>query len=287
MKFATISALAAASCVGLAQSAVVLDGQNIPTEAGSEGLALLATQDTPTQFGDSTGTQQSLGGSELNQLFGSLDGNTLNLSITGNLEANFNKLWIFFDAVDGGENPLAGDNADGGFGEINAMSGLSFDPGFTADHALRFEVGGGFLGVRYADLIDNVGGDIFTAGGDGDLPLTNVGSNGVLLGWDNSNAVGVTGADASGAATATTGWEFAIDMATFFGQTPSSVGVTALISSSDGTFLSNQVLPGVNGAGNLGDPSDDTIGFVTIVPEPASLALVALGGVVALGRRRK
>jgi hypothetical protein len=55
------------------------------------GGSLLATQDTPTQFGDATGGgQDSNGGSELNQLFGSISGGTLNLGITGNLEANFN-----------------------------------------------------------------------------------------------------------------------------------------------------------------------------------------------------
>ncbi len=138
-----------------------------------EGLTLRSTQDSPTTFGNAVGGgQDSSGGSELNQMFADISGGILKLGITGNLEGNFNKMWIFFDAVPGGESTLSNDNADGGFGEINNLAGLSFG-GPSMDHAIRLEVGGGFLGVRYADLIDNVGGDIFTAGGVGSLPLVN------------------------------------------------------------------------------------------------------------------
>lgn len=277
------AATAAVFLSGVQASAAVIDGANIP----SEGLTLRATQDTPGGFGDATGGgQDSGGGSELNQLYGDIDGGTLKLGITGNLEGNFNKMFIFFDGVAGGEAVLANDNVDGGFGEINGLAGLGFG-GPTMDHALRFEVGGGFLGVRYADLIDNLGGDIYTAGGFGDLPASNVaGALGVTLGWDNSNVLGVDGATAATAATATTGWEFEIDMAAFFGEVPTGVSVSAIVTNDNAGFASNQVLPGIGGGGNLGGVNGQSIGSVFIgVPEPTT-AILAAFGLLAVARRR-
>lgn len=285
--FTTTALLAFA---GMSHAAIVVDGVGIP----SEGLTLRATQDAPTQFGNSSGTQASTGGSELNQLYADINGGTLEIGITGNLEGNFNKLWLFFDAVGGGEANLAGDNQDGGFGEINGLAGLGFG-GATMDHALRFEAGGGFLGVRFADLIDNVGGDIFTAGGTGSLPLSGAaGANGVTLGWDNSNTLGVDDVSAANAATATTGWELSIDLEDFFGEFQGTLNMTAFITNDNGGFASNQFLPGLGAsAGNVGGVSAFTAGVVTLtgapipIPEPASVALLAAGGLLLAGRRRR
>jgi hypothetical protein len=278
--------IATAAGLAIAGSAFAqLDGQNIPTDAANNGLTLLATQDTPTGFGNATGGgQDSAGGSELNQLWASLDGTTLNLSITGNLEANFNKFFIFFDAVAGGEANLANDNSDGGFGEINNLAGLGFS-GATMDHGLRVEIGGGFWGVNAFDLIDNSATSVASGGGAGDLPLSALSGAGVTFGWDNSNVLGVDDVDASGAATATTGWEFSIDLAAFFGEVPSSVNISAIVANDGGTFLSNQALPGIGGGGNLANPSQANLGFVTI-PAPGATGLLALAGLAAARRRR-
>lgn len=260
-----------------------LDGQNIP----SEGLTLRATQDSATGFGDATGGgQDSSGGSELDQLFADIDNGVLTLGITGNLEGNYNKMFIFFDAVAGGENTLSNDNADGGFGEINALAGLSFPAGVTMDHGLRLEVGGGYLGINGFNLIDNSAFSVYSAGGPGDLPLANVGSGGVTLGWDNSNTLGVTGDTAASAATATTGFEFEIDMNTFFGSADQRVSISALITSGDGTYVSNQILPGISG-GNLGSANGQTIGAIGVpVPEPSTVCL-CIAGLAALAVARK
>lgn len=287
----TTSALLVAGLVGSAQAAITFDGQNIPTDAANNGLTQLAVQDAATQFGNSTAGTQAADGSELNAVWAGLDGSNLTLSVTGNLEANFNKFFIFFDGVAGGENTLAGDNADGGFGEINGLAGLSFADGATMDHGLRLEIGTGppaFHGINVFDLIDNTASTAISGGGPGDLPLSAVSGGGVTAGWDNSNVLGVDGTTAAGALTATKGWEFEIDLATLFGEVPDSVGISMLITSADGGFGSNQALPGLGGAaGNIGGDYDSTTLGVAVIPEPATLGLMLLGGALTLGRRRK
>jgi hypothetical protein len=268
--------------------AVVLDGANIP----GEGLTLRATQDTPTGFGNATGGgQDSAGGSELNALYADIDGGVLTIGITGNLEGNFNKFFLFIDAVPGGENVLANDNVDGGFNEINNMAGLAFAGGATMDHGLRFEIGGGFYGVRQFDLINNTGGDVATGGGPGDLPLAGVGSGGITVGWNNSNVLGVDGASAAGALSATTGWEISIDLVQAYGFSQGDINLAMVVTNGDAGFLSNQSLPGLNGAGNLGSGNGQTLPIVTVpgspVPEPGAVALcgLAMAGLASIRRQ--
>jgi len=268
-----------------------LDGQNI-----GAGMTLLGVQDTATQFGNATGGgQDSAGGGEVDSLWASLGGGTLDISIAGNIEGNFNKMWIFLDTKAGGENVLAGDNNDGGFNEINNMAGMTFDAGFAPDYAIRIEIGDGFYGINLADLQANTANTLLSGGGPADLPLTDAaGALGTLLGWDNSNILGVTDADASGALTATTGMEFSFDTLQAFGDgSLASAGISVIYGNGGADFLSNQVLgeTGLGGAGNLGAGSGVDFNtfagnqFATI-PAPASVALMGLSGMIA-GRRRR
>lgn len=287
-----MGACVVAMIAGIA-SGQLLDGQNIAADAAARGMPLLTVQDTPTGFGNATGGgQDSAGGSELNAAWGVIDGGTLRLSMTGNLEGNFNKFWIFFDSMAGGQNVLANDNNDGGFNEINNMAGLTFDAGFAPNHGLRIEVGGGFLGINAFNLLDKTAQSVWTAGGPSDLPIANaVGGAGVSFGWDNSNVLGVDGSSAADALTADKGWEFEIDMAAFFGSPSGEVKVTAFITSGDAGFFSNQFLAGVGGLGNLGADVRDLnqvagLQYFTIVPAPAGAALFGLAGLCAVRRRR-
>ena len=266
------------------------DGMNL-----GAGQTLKFVQDTATGFGNSSGTQASLGGSEINAVWGDVVGSTLSFSVSGNLEANFNKYFMFFDAVAGGENVLLSDNNDGGFNEINNLAGLTFDNGFTADYGLRLEVGSGFWALNGFNLNNNTAFTVASGGGPGDLPLNNVGSSGVFFGWDNSNALGIDGASAAGALTATTGWEFSIDLNTYLGAITQDIKLAGFITSGDGTFLSNQVIGGLGaGAPNLAGPAGTNFNqfagnqFVVFsVPEPGTASVLLGGLVMMLARRRR
>jgi hypothetical protein len=86
--------------IGATSAWAALDGMNLQADAAAGSLNLLAAQDTQTQFGDATvGNQAADFGSELDFAYGVIDSGLLKLSLGGNLEGNFNKMWIFFDAV--------------------------------------------------------------------------------------------------------------------------------------------------------------------------------------------
>ena len=93
----------------------VIDG----TKDAEYGAAL-SVQNTNTQFGDNNlgdliATRS--GGSEIDQVFGLISGGRLYITITGNLERNFNKLEIFLDTKTGGVASIDGsalpDQVDG------------------------------------------------------------------------------------------------------------------------------------------------------------------------------
>ncbi|MEO0586620.1 MAG: PEP-CTERM sorting domain-containing protein [Planctomycetota bacterium] len=266
--FLPTAALAAVAVSSAASAQITFDGTDVVNDAVNNGLTLLATQDAATGFGNSGGADQGAAfGSELNQLYAAIDGTNLTVSITGNLEANFNKFFLFFDGVAGGENVLAADNADGGFGEINSFEGLTFAEGATMDHGIRFEIGGTFHGVNTFDLIDNTAASAISGGGVPDLPLSAASGGPITaFGWDNSNALGVSDTDGTTAATATQGWEMQIDLLSMFGEVPTGVRMSAIITNGGGDFASNQTLPGQgDGAANLGgDYENITLGVVTI-----------------------
>ncbi len=137
----------------------VIDG----TADGLYGSAL-SIQNTSTGFGDNSSADPvatANGGSELNQVFATVgnDGteDRLYVTITGNLETNFNKLEIFIDSEAGvGQNEIVGSSlptdVDGfccGFDGVNATTDgalqrqdfLLFDTGFEADYYLTFSNG--------------------------------------------------------------------------------------------------------------------------------------------------
>ena len=290
---------AVSAATAWAQSPVV-DGQ---LDAAFYG-APLAVQDTPTAFGNATNghTRFAVQGSELDAAYARVSDGYLFLFIAGNLETagqgltwsagNLNKLELFVDCIPGGQNSLRGDNADVDGGALSNMGhldpandGLKFDTGFEADFYLTFynrtevvpyydppqiEAWRGYL--YYATLPTGGGGTARTLGVAQDPTHTSfittfTFTNGVKLGFNNSNTGGVWGtghaseSDTALASNVTTGLELAIPVDFFAapdGALNDTLRIVAFVNDTFHRFLSNQVLgpmgqsPG--GYGNLGDP---------------------------------
>ncbi|GAB4188288.1 MAG: hypothetical protein Kow00105_02940 [Phycisphaeraceae bacterium] len=185
MKYLASALTLAMVAAGPASAQIVVDG----TADANYGPAL-SIQNTDSHFGNSTDPdpRTSAGGSELDQVFGTVDNGFLYLMFAGNLENNFNKLEIFIDSVAGGMNTIDGANVPaavdafccGGFGTtdgaLQRMSGMTFDAGFEADYYVTISNGtestGGALGVsgwiataHYAELNNGPTGANVRVGG--------------------------------------------------------------------------------------------------------------------------
>jgi hypothetical protein len=160
----------------------------------------LSVQNTNTQFGDAnTGDPvNGGGGSEIDQVFGIVANGRLYVTITGNLERNFNKFEVFIDSTVGGVNSIDGAalpamvdgfccTIGGGVnlpnptsGALQQMSGLTFDEGFNADYYVTFSNGFESVGpettpgqretqfwaisAHYAELGEGTAGSVVAAG---------------------------------------------------------------------------------------------------------------------------
>lgn len=259
------------STFALTKGGIAMDG--VREAAYGEALAL---QNVETQFGNSDlGLIDFANGSELDSAHGfvDVDGGYLRLFLAGNLESNFNKLEVFIDFKDGGQNRLRGDNPDVDFNGLNRMgddgsgNGLTFDEGFAADYYVTFTCGNSPLETfaNSAELLTKGGGSggFIGSGGAGSNFLN--GNNGILIALDNSNTGGVGGGTgkASGAGVLT-GIEIAIPLALLGGYDGRDVNVSAFINGGGHDFLSNQVLGGIGGGnGNLGEPRNVNFNFLS------------------------
>ena len=234
---------------GVTNGQVLLDGT-----LDSGGLyAVKALQTTPTGFGDNQ--------SELNGAYARVDGSDLYLTLTGNLEANGNKLALFFDANPAtGQNTYLASNATIDNGSSAALAGLTFDRGFRPERMLAINLGGT---SAYASLVPLDGGTastyLSTTGNAFTQDLTF--GPGVVgeLSVNNANTAGVSGTSPGNPGTVgnpgavQTGLELRIPLSALGYTAGAPLHVAAFIASGGYDYLSNQVLGGLPlGTGNLG-----------------------------------
>ncbi|MEL7089107.1 MAG: hypothetical protein AAGL98_11815, partial [Planctomycetota bacterium] len=284
MRFSTTAPVAGLGLIlaGPASAQVVVDGALDPDYG-----AALSVQRVGTQFGNNTdSTPELANGSELDAAYGIVADGNLNLFFAGNLQTSFNKLEIFIDAIDGGQNTILNNNPDVDFDAINRMGfnddellgpvgpGLTFDTNFTADHYIT--VTGGNDPVEYFAnfaTLPTAGEGVGEFLGTGGAGVTTIaGGNGINLGFDQSNVLGVGELglpDDSDPATVATGVEVSIPLSVI-GSPVGDIKVSAFINGLSHDFLSNQILgsleagTGELGAdpGNLGEPRN--VDFATL-----------------------
>jgi hypothetical protein len=295
-------------CASLLTAASVASAITLDGSTAGDGYDLRSVQTVQTQFGDNF--------SELNAAYGRIDGGTLYVTLTGNIEDNFNKLNIFIDTGAGGQNVLQNDGNNGGNNPENdgwaqKYAGFTFDAGFDADYMMIVRRGLSQFDFDFATIGGGLGayeasGDIFSGSLEG--ANASVGASGIGVGYDNSNVAGIIGGDQAAnqaaAKAVTTGLELAIPLSAIGNPNPLDILISAHINGSNHDFLSNQSLGGFPAPqGNLGGdglgnftgtvsgvdlnnfPTSDQ--FFSAVPEPSTCLLAIMGTLgIALLRRR-
>ncbi len=270
----TLSAALVMATGGAALAQPVIDGSGALSEYGD---ALYINTTDATQFGDNDNPDCDWSsGSEIDGVYGLVQDGVLYLMVAGNMETNWNKIELFFDGVDGGQNKLRGDNPDVDFNGLNRMgddgsgNGMIFDQPFEADRYITVAQGDQGAGdhqvhANWAEVLTDGGGIGRYLGNneacsdgvlnDGDNP------DGIMIASNNSNTEGVTGDDPSGADLVDTGMEFAIPLSAL-GNPTGDIRVFVAVNGGGHDYLSNQVAGGVDGAGNLAEPRDVDFGLV-------------------------
>jgi hypothetical protein len=253
----------------------------------------------------------------LDAAYGFVSGGNLYLTLTGNLESNFNKLNIFIDSVAGGQNMIDASMNPTNDGWAANYNGFMFDNGFAADY-LIIARNGNFMGDRFDFDFNSVGNlsvvesstNIF--GGSTQGVNASVGASGIGVAFNNTNTAGVTGgsnlltpAEMAAAAAVQTGLELVIPLSAIGNPSiGSQILISAHVNGSNHNFLSNQFLAGFQTAqGNLGGDGfgnfTGNVGLVnlknfagnqyftiTVVPEPSAAGILGIAALGFLRRRR-
>ena len=289
-----IKVLTASSIIILASSLATMLAQNLNGTVNNAFYGSpLAIQTINTQFGNAAGGNDSAGGSELDAAYGMVSGGNLYLFLAGNFENNGNHLNVFLNGGAPGQSVLSLPAT----GTMQAMNGSIFGGGFQATFAYDMN---DFSGALYNEEYLYGGPGVLNGGYVGSVAHTSTGIyagsyGGVASLYLNNNHASTMGpataalSGATSGANTTTGIELVIPLSAI-GYTGGNIEVLADINGGGDTYLSNQLLPGLQvGTGNMGTATFNNPGFFTVpVPEPTTLALLGLSGlatIVALRRR--
>jgi autotransporter-associated beta strand protein len=256
-----------------ARAGVTLTGQLSDVSFG----APLATQTINSGFGDSTsGDGQSVGGSELDAAYATIQNGELYVFISGNLEAaessvsgsSANHVVLFVDAgVSGGENTLTAGNS----GYLNHANGSTFSPGFNATFAIDSNDYQNTLYTdEYSPIATSAGSYIGSAAlsSNGKTGVTtgvggnqNLNDTGIAIGFNDTNAAGVNGTSGTAAVNTaadavTTGIDYGVPLSVL-GSPTGTIKLMAVVEGAGDGYASNQFLPGLPvGTGDLGDGTE-------------------------------
>ena len=274
-----LSVTTIAASLALNANAISVDGT---LDAGYGSAA--AVQTANTGFGSGTA---AVGGNQLDAAYANVSGGNLNLFFAGNT-SDGNYLDVFIADGRVGQSVL---NVSGT--ATANMNGSVFSPGFSGTYSLHLNTYQGTIYANLYDLVGNTGGYAGSAADAGG----NIG--GVQVAVNNSSAAGVGSNTGAGALGVTTGWEVSIPLS-YLGS-PTSLKVLADINGNNDSYLSNQFLTGLpDGTGNVGGggtytgPASGAFNFggtpgqyfTVTVPEPSTLALLGLVGLLGLRRRK-
>ncbi|MEO1129989.1 MAG: TIM-barrel domain-containing protein [Planctomycetota bacterium] len=222
-----------------------IDGCLIPD--AFEQRSLLATQDTPTAWGNNF--------NELNQLFLDWDPDGLRVGVSGNITGDGNALMFLVDAGTGGQPVMDTSNAPVPPAGVGPLTGMIFDAGFTPETMFWINTFNGEMFVDQFQLFDEGGTSKTYRGSTGvDVGSGGLGGgfnpNGIEVAFSNANRLGVNSISAVNASTSLSGFEMLLPF--------EELGITegacfrarfAVVIIAPSGEVSAQWLPGVGGAG--------------------------------------
>lgn len=217
-------------------------GVDLPTRFDAQDL--IATQDTPTTFGNNS--------NELNQMFVSREDDGVRIGLTGNLNTDGTALVILIDGKSGGQTQLAVQNQPSPPAGLAELTGTGFDAGFEPEAMFFVNAFGSSIYVDQLALTPGTSAKTYR--GRGTVNIGNgaleggTNNGGVQFALNNTNTAGVTSSSAANAASATTGAELFISYDYLGLDTPhcGDLQVAAFISGTNGS-VSSQWLPGIGG----------------------------------------
>ena len=317
LSLAACAALAVGGLPKNASAAVVIDG-TLDADYGSILSTQTLTSNAQTNGADSTPVSSHV---QLSNAYGQVDvaNNHLNLFLGGAMNLNNERLILLIDAdpttgvADLNLGAHSGVNDVGNvptFAQSNNLKGAVMDAGFRPESMVQVMFGGGEqlyfdnlangTETPYAFAADPRGHTvtpIHRGAGAVNGAVTDSASAPALTISDNTGNEGTL--ISSGFDAITTGYEIQFNLSDLGYAAGSPINVSAIITQQSNQAMSNQLLGPTDSSYTLGNnyfnfnfanntlwPGNQFFTVPAPAPEPATLGLIAIGGLSLLGRRR-